>query len=164
MIDGSIEQEYGDRLRLRVAGICIENEEILLVDHSGLNETGQFWAPPGGGLKYGETVRECLQREFKEETGLHIHVGEFFCVTEYLNPPLHAIELFFLVNRIDGVLASGSDPELSQEDQIIKSVEFLSFKKLTAIHDSNKHNLLNGVRNFDDLKSKSGYSKFSGGR
>jgi 8-oxo-dGTP diphosphatase len=158
LIDGTIEREYGNRLRLRVAGICIENEKILLVDHSGLNKADQFWAPPGGGLLYGESIMECLKREFKEETGLNIQVGEFLCVSEYLKPPLHAVELFFEVTRIGGVLESGSDPEVLPEDQIIKKVEFLNFDILSEISDSNKHNLLKGVLNSRDLRSKYGYS------
>jgi len=164
LIHESIEKEYGNRLRLRVAGICIEKEEILLVDHSGLNQENQFWAPPGGGVTYGETIEECLIREIKEETDLNVQVGEFLCVSEYLNPPLHAVELFFEVTRIDGAIEIGSDPEVLPEDQIIKSVEFLNFSKLSEIQESNKHSLLKDVLNSRDLKRKIGYFKFPEGR
>ena len=164
MIDKSIEKEYGNRLRLRVAGICIENEKILLIEHSGLNDSNQFWAPPGGGLHFGETTQECLIREFKEETGLDIQVGEFVCVSEYLNLPLHALEIFFAVTIAGGVLESGLDPETLAEDQIIKSVKFLSIEELTEIPDSSKHSILKGVLNLDDLKSINGYSNFPADR
>lgn len=160
MIDKSIEKEYGNRVRLRVAGICIEKEKILLVKHSGLNDSNQFWAPPGGGLQFGESTQECLIREFQEETGLDIQVGEFICVSEYINPPLHAVELFFDVNVVDGKLLSGFDPEALPEDQIIKNVKFLSFEELSQIPDSMKHSLLKGVLNLDELKLKNGYSIF----
>ena len=40
-----------------------------MVRHKGLKEDG-FWAPPGGGIDFNQTIVETLQREFLEETGL----------------------------------------------------------------------------------------------
>ena len=62
-----IDRIYGNRIRIRVCGILIQNEKILLVNHSGLTVSNTFWSPPGGGLKYGESVIQCLEREFLEE-------------------------------------------------------------------------------------------------
>ena len=160
MIDESIEKQYGNRLRVRVAGLCIKNEKILLVNHAKLNEENEFWSPPGGGLIYGESVIECLHREFLEETGLQISVKEFQCVMEYLKSPLHAIELFFKVTIRKGTLQTGFDPESRSKDQIIKNVEFLSLKEILKIPHSRKHNILHNLQNFQDLITKTGYSKF----
>ncbi len=44
-----------------------EDRKFLL-----LNEEGGLWELPGGGLDFGETPRECLARELKEEAGLEI--------------------------------------------------------------------------------------------
>ena len=41
---------------------------------------------PGGGLEIGEGTRDCLKREFKEETGLDIVVGEHIYTTDYFQP------------------------------------------------------------------------------
>ena len=160
MIGESIVKEYGKRLRMRVGGICIRNDQILLVNHSGLNEQNLFWAPPGGGLNYGETIEECLQREFVEETGFTIKVENFLCITEYLKPPLHALEMFFKVTIVNGVLKKGTDPEVTTENQIIKSVEFLSFNELQEIPDLEKHSLLQKVKNENDILDKAAYSNF----
>ena len=160
MIDESVEKEYGNRLRLRVAGLCIKDDCILLVNHSGLNAEREFWAPPGGGLHFGESAQECLCREFLEETGLKIRVDDFHKVTEYLNHPLHAIELFFNVSVIGGSLITGFDPEVSLENQIIRKVEFLGIKELMEIPNEKKHSILAGVRSIEELYTKSGYSKY----
>lgn len=38
---------------------------------------------PGGGLEFGEGLRDCLVREFREETGLDIRVGEHLYTTDF---------------------------------------------------------------------------------
>ena len=160
MIDESIEKEYGNRLRVRVAGICIKKNSILLINHSGLNSQNEFWAPPGGGLNYKESAIECLQREFLEETGLDIVVNQFLKLNEYINPPLHALELFFYVSIIEGSILTGFDPEVSAENQIIKQVKFMSIVELRKIPDSNKHSIFHGLKKIEDLTNETGYFKF----
>jgi 8-oxo-dGTP diphosphatase len=54
------------------------------------------------GLQYGESVNEALKREFLEETQTEITIGEMLFVNEFLEPPLHAIELFFKVEITQG--------------------------------------------------------------
>jgi 8-oxo-dGTP diphosphatase len=91
----SIIRNFGNRLRLRVCGLCIQDDKVLLVKHKSLGEKGYLWAPPGGGVNYGESVEEALKREFLEETGLEINISRFLFVSEYLDVPLHALELLF---------------------------------------------------------------------
>lgn len=98
-INNEIVSSFGNKLRIRVCGICIEENKILLVRHHSIGQSGILWAPPGGGMVYGETSEAALVREFVEETGLDIQVEHFLCVNEYLTPPLHAIELFFMVKK-----------------------------------------------------------------
>src|SRR5205814_2113551 len=86
---------FGNKLRVRVCGICIKDQTILLIKHKYLGPKNELWAPPGGGLNFGENARTSLEREFKEETGLNVRVEDFLFIHEFLNPPLHAIELFF---------------------------------------------------------------------
>ena len=38
---------------------------------------------PGGGMEFGEGTRDCLKREFKEETGLDVTIGEHIYTTDY---------------------------------------------------------------------------------
>jgi len=101
---------YGNRLRVRVCGLCLENEAVLMVNHPFIR-SGPFWCPPGGGIEYGETAAAALAREFMEETHTRVRVEEFLFACELIDNPLHAIELFFRVTHLDGVARPGEDPE-----------------------------------------------------
>ena len=143
--------DYADKLRVRVCGICIENDKLLLVKHGHTIGNKEFWAPPGGGLTFGEAAQECLKREFLEETGLHVKVKRFLFVNEFLQPPLHAVELFFEVSITDGQLATGTDPEATPDQQLIEGVEWLSIKEIIAIPLPDKHRVLQHLISLDDL-------------
>lgn len=71
-----------DTYNIRVYGLCIEQNKILMIDeiHSGRKMT-KF---PGGGLEMGESIEEGLKREFQEEMGVEIKVGEIFYVNPFL--------------------------------------------------------------------------------
>lgn len=150
-------EQFGDKLRIRVCGLCIENEEVLLVNHHSLNKKGNFWSPPGGGMDFGESAEENLKREFLEETGLNVEVEKFLFVHEYLSPPLHAIELIFKVKRIAGVVKIGSDPELGKDEQIIKSVKFIPLKKIHEIDKDSIHQMFFNVKKNSSLDNLKGY-------
>jgi 8-oxo-dGTP diphosphatase len=135
-IANPIVQTYGNRLRVRVCGLLVESDKILLVNHGGLGP-GDFWSPPGGGLNFGEDAKAGLKREMKEETGIEIEVDEFLFVCEFLHEPLHAVELFFKVHRTGGDLKTGTDPEM--KSQIIRTVRFLDWKEVAALHPGNLH-------------------------
>lgn len=127
-MEQNVKELYGDKTRVRVCGVCIEGDRVLLVNHAGLRD-GDFWAPPGGGVEFGETAVDALRREFLEETGLEISIGEFLFVCELVNPPLHSVELFFQVARTGGSLRTGTDPE-SRQQQLIRDVRFRTFADL----------------------------------
>ncbi len=126
-----VHQQYGNRIRIRVCGICVQDGRILLLNHIGVRENSDFWCPPGGGLQFGETIEECLKREFLEETNTEISVGKFFTVNEFVSPPLHAIELFYEVKIISGIPKKGIDPEM--EEQIISDLRWFDFEDLKNI-------------------------------
>jgi len=62
----------------RVAGIVLRDGRVLL-QNTG-NEPG--YAFPGGQVAFGETSAESLAREFREELGARIEVGELKWVEE----------------------------------------------------------------------------------
>jgi ADP-ribose pyrophosphatase YjhB (NUDIX family) len=42
-----------------------------------------FTKLPGGGLEFGEGTRDCLKREFKEETNLDVTIGDHIYTTDF---------------------------------------------------------------------------------
>lgn len=142
MTNDHIIKTFGNQLRVRVSGILIKEDKILLIKHTSLGKKGIFWSPPGGGLNFGESVNDCLKREFYEETGLTIEVKKFLFVHEFLHPPLHAIELFFLVTSISPDFQIGKDPELSHKDQIILDVKFFSGEEIRKEDPEIMHSIL----------------------
>ena len=158
-IQNEIVSSFGNKLRIRVCGICIEENKILLVRHHSIGKSGILWAPPGGGMIYGETAVQALIREFVEETGLVIQVEHFLCVNEYLTPPLHAIELFFIVKKTDGTLQTGSDPELDPNKQIITDLAWISVEELCKIPKDSLHSLLHSIQSIEDLYHLTGFYK-----
>lgn len=143
---------YGNQLRVRVCGLCWQGDRLLLVNHRGIG-AGDFWAPPGGGLEFGERTAQCLQKEFSEETGLRVSVGKFLFGCEFIQKPLHAIELFFHVAVEGGILKKGNDPEID----IIEDVRFMSPREIGNIPAADRHGIFSLIQTVVDLKTLNGF-------
>lgn len=150
---------FGNKLRIRLSGLCIKDNKILLVKHHYVGKKDVFWAPPGGGLHFGEPMEECLKREFREETGFLVDIEDFLFVNEFLAPPLHAIELFFKVKIVGGKLQIGTDPEISKNNQIIKDVKFLSISEIKQQDEDIFHNLFKVINHLEEAFQLKGILK-----
>lgn len=86
----------------RVAGICVHNGKVLLQTTTGEDRSFAF---PGGHVSFGETNAQTLIREFREEMGADITVGELKWVAEIFFPwgsrPCHQICLYYMVEITD---------------------------------------------------------------
>ncbi len=86
---------------IRVYGILInELNQVLLSDE--FIRGNYFTKFPGGGLEFGEGTRDCLKREFMEETGLEVEVTEHIYTTDYFqmsafNPSHQIISIYYFV-------------------------------------------------------------------
>ena len=67
---------------VRVYGILLDEQKRVLVSDEFIrgNYITKF---PGGGLEFGEGTRDCLKREFMEETGLDVRVGDHLYTTDF---------------------------------------------------------------------------------
>ncbi|HYG17715.1 MAG TPA: NUDIX hydrolase [Ohtaekwangia sp.] len=151
-MDSEIAKTYGNQVRVRVCGLCRENDRLLMVNHRRITPT-DFWAPPGGGVDFGQSVPETLKREFLEETHLEIAVGTFAFGCEYINAPIHSIELFFEVHKTSGNLRTGHDPEL----QIISDVAFLSPAEIRSMSPDILHGIFRRYTETAQLKDLRGF-------
>lgn len=72
-------------ITVRIYGILIDPTYGLLVSDEFIR--GDYFTKlPGGGLEFGEGTRECLVREFQEETGLDVTVGDHIYTTDFYQP------------------------------------------------------------------------------
>ena len=130
-----------------------------MVKHKNLGSENELWIPPGGGVNYGESLENSLQREFLEETGLVIQVKDFLFIHEFINPPLHAVELFFKVELSAGSLKIGHDPDLAIDSQIIEEVRFLSFNEIISKGLKKIHQIFRYCNSVEELLSLKGHFK-----
>lgn len=156
LIESEIIEKYGNRVRIRICGLCWKGDHLLMVNHQHLTK-GDFWAPPGGGLEFGELAHDALIREFLEETSLIVKPGILLFTCEFLKPPIHAIELFFEVHHEQGKLLIGTDPESSKANQLIKDVRFLDFNSIMSIPADERHGIFRSVETIDELKKLNGF-------
>lgn len=125
---------FKNKIRIRANGILQQDGALLLVQLKSPVTDELVWMPPGGGLQFGESMVTCLKREFREETGLKIKVGSLCFVNELVEPPFHAVECFFEVQQTGGDLKIGRDPELDEDEQLIKNLQWIPFNKLHNIN------------------------------
>jgi 8-oxo-dGTP pyrophosphatase MutT (NUDIX family) len=91
-----------DRFNIRVYGLLIKEGKILVTDEFRL---GIFMTKfPGGGLKYGEGIKDCLKREFMEELHSeidilsHFYTSDFFVASTLLPFKSQLINVYYLVH------------------------------------------------------------------
>lgn len=67
---------------VRVYGLLLDSKKRLLVSDEFIR--GNYFTKfPGGGLEFGEGTRDCLKREFKEETKLDVTIGDHIYTTDF---------------------------------------------------------------------------------
>lgn len=152
-----IHENFGGVLRTRVCGILIDENGVLMVRHQGLTSVGYFWSPPGGGMSFGQSATDCLRAEFQQETGLRISVGDLLFVNEFHCTPLHAVELFFQVQKTGGELKVGFDPELNPDRQIIDEVRYFKQSDLKLHNGPQLHSVFRKISHPEQLLNLRGY-------
>lgn len=158
-ISKEIEAKFGNHLRTRVNGILIENDKLLMVKHQ-MGNGRILWSVPGGGMNFGSSAPDNLIREYLEETHLEVEVGKYLFVHEYMNPPLHAMEHFFEVKRINGNVILGKDPELSGANQILLEISWKTISEIKSIPNNSLHRVFWGIKSLSELGLMNGYFNF----
>jgi 8-oxo-dGTP diphosphatase len=113
-------------MRVRVAGLILMDDSLLLVKHVKGDKT--YWLLPGGGVKLGENTRTALRREIKEEINLDgivkdlIFVAEsFFSQEDHIIQPTYLIEVKEIDNLRLGV------------DRRVAEVGFFRFRQINDL-------------------------------
>jgi len=101
------------RPRLAVRGLLLIDNRLLLVN-AWPGGTSDLLCAPGGGVEMHSSLPNNLIREFHEETGLSIAVGDPCLVNEFHDPhrPFHQVDVYFRVTHLAGdPMAPWTDPE-----------------------------------------------------
>ena len=90
------------RRRIEVAAaIIVREDRILVCSRPRGSELADFWEFPGGKAEPGETLREALVREIREELDLEILPGKIFWRLDHDYPDKSVRVTFFLASQRD---------------------------------------------------------------
>ena len=101
-----------------VAVVLIEDDRILLARRR-YTQTAGMWCIPCGKLEPGEDVQEAARREFREETGLEVELGDPILVhSSFRKPHRPVLGIWFLGRVLGGEMAPGDE---------VSELQFFSF-------------------------------------
>ncbi len=121
-----------NRFNLRVYGLLIHQQRVLVTheNRGGLLMT-KF---PGGGLEFGEGLKECVEREFSEELAISAKATDLFYINDFLQISKfkrsdQLLSFYYLIetSEIEKIDINKFDPQLALEEQIF---EWLSIVNL----------------------------------
>ncbi len=88
-----------------VAAAVIEADGRYLITRRVKGHLEGLWEFPGGKVRPGETLPECLQREVKEELGVEVSVGEKLETVTWRYPDRTVVLHFFRCRHVGGEVA-----------------------------------------------------------
>ena len=94
---------------VRVYGLLINEQRQVLVSDEFIR--GNYYTKfPGGGLEFGEGTRDCLKREFMEEMGLNVEIGEHLYTTDFFqmsafNPEHQILSIYYYAKALEPIKA-----------------------------------------------------------
>jgi len=104
--------EPSNNIRIRVAGVIISEDKVLLIAHKKNGDV--YWLLPGGGVDYGESLTEALERELYEELNIKIDVKDIAIVSDSIDPSgeRHVVNICFNCIYKSGEVKLGDDERL----------------------------------------------------
>lgn len=114
-------------MRVRVAGILVEDDSILLLEQHH-DDIDRPWVLPGGTVEEHETLEQAMIREMKEETGLDIVVEHLLYVSDHFSKNDHVVHISLRLRRVGG---SFSERDKTIDTEEITKLEFVPINSIT---------------------------------
>lgn len=87
---------------IKVVAAIIQKENKILATKRGYGEFINMWEFPGGKIEPGETKKQAIVREIKEELNIEINVDKFALDIEYQYPNFYLFMSCFMCSIKDG--------------------------------------------------------------
>ena len=111
---------------VRVAAAIIIQGDKVFATQRGYGAFKDGWEFPGGKIEDGETPREALVREIKEELDTEIEVTDFLETVEYDYPDFHlSMDCFFCTIRSGELVLKEHEAARWLTAETLDSVEWL---------------------------------------
>ncbi|SIS91884.1 NUDIX domain-containing protein [Kaistella chaponensis] len=113
-----------DKINVRVYATVLKDKKILSLHEEYVGEYLLKFV--GGGLEFGESIVECLHREFEEELNLkiknleHFYTQEDFLVSKFRDNE-QLLTIYYLAEIVD-------EDDLIIRDSCIEKVEWISLE------------------------------------
>ena len=123
------------KFRVAIYGVMVENGRVLLTDTRV--PSGIITNFRGGGLELGESPISALEREFVEETSIHVKVGNLlYCSRLFQQNPEYPHEqlmhIYYQVTRIsEQVNLAGNGDDIDQASWVARGE--LGNKRILAV-------------------------------
>ena len=110
-----------------------DDNRILMVrqDHP----ERKVWRVPGGSIEEGESSAQAAVREVLEETGLEIETGGLIWHVEEVSERGQRFVNFFRAKVTGGELKLGTDPEFSEENQVLAEIRFMTREEVAGLEN-----------------------------
>lgn len=93
------------RKNIEVVAAIIIQDGRLFATQRGYGEWKDWWEFPGGKIEPGESPKDALKREIREELATEIEVGNLLTTVEYDYPKFHLMMHCYLCDIIRGQLS-----------------------------------------------------------
>jgi 8-oxo-dGTP diphosphatase len=137
-VDRGIVMSY--HIRVCVRAVIINNNSIVLNEFND----GEYYNLPGGGAEPGESIKDAVVREVKEETGLDVKVGELLFVLDYepnkcdgCYGDIHKLHIVFRCSLIgDTTILPPTIPDVDpmNPDTKCNGAKWIPLKELHNVH------------------------------